>query len=109
MRLSREGGQRLAIAETDSTVIMITGQRNLTYYVDERQVEGTISGGVAVEVKANWDKDKCRAETKASGNVRITQECALDDQSGRSKIKTKLSNSRMEQNFTLEWVYDTAT
>ncbi len=77
MRLCREGGQRLAIAETDSTVIVITGGRNLTYYVDERKVEGTISGGVEVEVKAKWDKDKFKVETKASGNVRITQELLL--------------------------------
>jgi len=109
MRLSREGGQRLAIAETDSTVIMITGRRNLTYYVDERQVEGTINGGVEVEVKAKWDNDKFKVATKASDNVRITQEFALDDDSGRLKVKTKLSNSRMEQNVTLERVYDPAT
>ena len=109
MRLFREGGQRLAIAETDSTVIVITGGRNLTYYVNERKVEGTISGGVEVEVKAKWDKDKFKVETKASGNVRITQEFELDDDSGRLKVKTKLSNSRMEQNFTLERVYDPAT
>ena len=109
MRLFREGGQRLAIAETDSTVIVITGGRNLTYYVDERKVEGTISGGVEVEVKAKWDKDKFKVETKASGNVRITQEFELDDDNGRLKVKTKLSNSRMEQNFTLERVYDPAT
>ena len=79
------------------------------YYVDEREVEATVSGGVVVEIKAKWDKATLKVETKAPGNVKITQEFELDEDSGRLNVKTRLSNSRMEQNFTLERVYDPAT
>ena len=109
MRLFSEGGQRLVIAETDSTVTVVGGASRTVYYVDEREVEATVSGGVVVEIKAKWDKATLKVETKAPGNVKITQEFELDEDSGRLNVKTMLSNSRMEQNFTLERVYDPAT
>lgn len=108
MQLFRQGGERLAIAETDSTVAVISGGRSQVYYVDERKSEEMVNG-IEVEIKSKWDKQKFKVETKASGNVKLTHEFELDEDSGRLKVKTRLSNSRMEQNFTLERVYDPAT
>ncbi len=108
-QLFREGGERLAIAQTDSTLTVLVDGRSHTYYVDERKAPGVLAGGVEVEVKAKWDKEKFKVETKGPGNAKVTQEIELDDDTGRLKVKTKLSNSRMGQNFTLERVYDPAS
>ena len=88
---------------------MLVDGRSHTYYVDERKAPGVLAGGVEVEVKAKWDKEKFKVETKGPGNAKVTQEIELDDDTGRLKVKTKLSNSRMGQNFTLERVYDPAS
>lgn len=105
MQLFREGGQRLVIAETDSTVVVIVGGRTQVYYTDERKSEERV-GGIEVEIKSKWDKSKFKVETKAAGNVKITREFELDEDTGQLRVKTRLSNSRMEQNFTVDRVYD---
>ena len=107
MQQFREGGQRLVIAETDSTVVLIVGGRTQVYYVDERKSEEVV-GGIEVENKSKWEKEKFKVETKATGNVKITREFEIDEDTGQLKLRTRLSNSRMEQNFTLERVYDPA-
>jgi len=107
MQQFREGGQRLVIAETDSTVVLIVGGRTQVYYVDERKSEEVV-GGIEVENKSKWEKEKFKVETKAAGNVKITREFEINEDTGQLKLRTRLSNSRMEQNFTLERVYDPA-
>jgi len=104
----RWGGQRLAIAETDSTVVIIDGGRPQAYYVDERKSEEVL-GGLELEIKSKWDRSKFNVEIKAAGNVKITREFELDEDTGQLMVKTRLSNSRMKQNFTVERVYDPAS
>lgn len=107
MREAARAAQRLVIEQTDSTVVVTTDRGQRVLFSDDRKIEATAPNGVDMELKAKWDGDKLKVETKWDGGVRITEEYEIKDDQLNVNLRIEATRPRIRARINL--VYDAAT
>ena len=95
MQMLDAGIGRLAIAQTDSTVVLTyADDRSLTLFMDGRKVEQHLGDDVQIEIKARWDGERFAVERDMGRVGKITETYLLSPERDQMYVLVKLKLGR---------------